>query len=72
MDTEEEEDDVDELDLEEEESRTKRVVSPDVRKTQIKWNKEGYDKGSRGRHQKSTSELEREVSIGGVRVKLHE
>lgn len=35
----EEGDDVDKLDLEEEESRTEKAVSPEVPKTEIKWNK---------------------------------
>ena len=46
--TEEKGNNADKLDLEEEESRTEQAVSPEVRKTQIKWNKEGYGKGSRG------------------------
>lgn len=42
-DTEEEGDDIDGLDLDLKESRTKRAVSPEVCKTQIRWNKEGED-----------------------------
>lgn len=55
-----------------EESRTEQAVSPEVRKTQIRWNKEGegklrgaYSKGSRRtqiRHQKSACELQKEGS----------
>ena len=54
-DTEEDGDDVDGLDLDLEESRTERAVSPGACKTQIKWKKEGedklrgtYGKGSKG------------------------
>lgn len=48
MDIEKEEYDVDKLDLEKEESKTKWAISPKVCKSQIKWNKEGYGKRSRG------------------------
>ena len=71
-DTEEDEDDVDGLDLDLEEFRTERAVSPEACKTQIKWKKEGedklcgaYGKGSRRtqmRHQKSARELQKEGS----------
>ena len=71
-DTEEEGDDVAESDLDLEEPRIKQAVSPDVSKTEIRWNKEGedrlrggYGKGSRRtqmRHQKSARELRKEAS----------
>lgn len=69
---EEEGDDVNRLDLDLEESRTERAVSPKVCKTQIRWNKDGedrlrgvYGKGSRRtqmRHQKYARELPKEGS----------
>ena len=71
-DTEEEGDDVAELDLDLEEPRIKQAVSLDVSKTEIRWNKEGenrlckgYGKGSKRtqmRHQKSAYELRKEAS----------
>ena len=70
-DMEEEGDNVAKSDLDLEEPRIKQAVSPDVSKTEIRWNKEeedrlcgGYGKGSRRmqmRHQKFVRKLRKEA-----------